>query len=57
MLITITILSILVGVNFLLLAFSCNKTTKKVTPKENVKVIKPSTAIQQASSHLAPTGS
>ena len=59
MLLTITlILSFLVVVNFLLLIFSCNKTTKRTEIKE----IKPTriittTANQQTSCQLAPTGS
>ena len=59
MIVTITIiLSILVGVNFLLLIFSCNNSTKRKTTREKVQVLKPITAtIQQTSNHLAPTGS
>ena len=59
MLLTITlILSFLVCVNFILLIFSCNKTTKRTEVKE----IKPTRVIntttnQQPSTHLAPTGS
>ena len=60
MLLIITIiLSALVALNFLLLAFSCNKTTKKVnsskielTTSKKVLVTKQSETIQ-----LAPTGS
>ncbi len=61
MIITITlILSSLVALNFLLLIFSCNKTTKKVTA-ENKVIFKP-TKLQKptkqlTSSQLAPTGS
>ncbi len=61
MIITITlILSSLVALNFLLLIFSCNKTTKKVTT-ENKVIFKP-TKLQKptkqlTSSQLAPTGS
>lgn len=51
------VLSILVGLNFLLLSFSCNKTTKRVSQKEKTKVIKHTPAIQQTSNQLAPTGS
>lgn len=60
MLLTITlILSFLVAVNFLLLIFSCNKTTKRVEVKETkpTLIIKTTTTSQQASSQLAPTGS
>ncbi|PTL99256.1 MAG: hypothetical protein DA407_16905 [Bacteroidetes bacterium] len=61
MIYTITIiLSVLVGMNFLLLKFSCNKTVKSnkfVKPH----VIKPATAKfitnQPVSGQLAPTGS
>ena len=59
MLLTITlILSFLVCVNFVLLIFSCNKTTKRAEVKE----IKPTrvintTTTQQPSTQLAPTGS
>ncbi|WP_298901939.1 hypothetical protein [uncultured Psychroserpens sp.] len=60
MIITITlILSFLVALNFLLLIFSCNKTTKKVTTERQIfkpkKVVKPTQ--QLASAQLAPTGS
>lgn len=58
MILTITIiLSILVAVNFLLLAFSCNKTTKREVKKEKIRSIKPKTTIQHSSGELAPTGS
>lgn len=52
------ILSVLVAINFLLLRFSCNKTTKR-QPTENPMIIKkPVLATkQQAASRLAPTGS
>ncbi len=56
-LIITTILSILVVFNFLLLIFSCNKTTKKEIHKEKAQVIKARHTIQHSSSHLAPTGS
>lgn len=49
------VLSVLVGFNFLLLMFSCNKTTKRENPKE--KVIKVNPTIQNITNHLAPTGS
>ena len=54
---TITlILTVLVAINFLLLFFSCNKTTKKETVKQPKNVQESSTK-QSASSRLAPTGS
>ncbi|WP_460218974.1 hypothetical protein [Psychroserpens sp. MEBiC05023] len=64
MMITITlILSFLVALNFLLLIFSCNKTTKRsasennvlVTPSKPVKIVKPTAQI--TTNQLAPTGS
>ena len=61
MLITITlVLSILVVINFLLLIFSCNKSSKKLTSEKpviikSVKVQKPTK--QLATSQLAATGS
>lgn len=58
MILTITIiLSILVSINFMLLAFSCNKTTKREIKQENIRTINPKTTIQQAPNRLAPTGS
>lgn len=60
MLLTITlILSFLVAVNFLLLFFSCNKTTRRTdsVQKQTTIIIKPETTNQQAVSQLAPTGS
>ena len=60
MLIIITIISVLVGINFILLIFSCNKTTKKEVPTSKVKAkdITPKPTIQHSpSSNLAPTGS
>lgn len=58
MILTITlVLSILVAINFLLLAFSCNKTTKKIVTEEKA-IIKPiKTTKEVPSSQLAPTGS
>lgn len=54
---TITlILLALVGINFLLLFFSCNKTTKKESVRKP-KVLKEPTTKQSASSRLAATGS
>jgi hypothetical protein len=61
MTITITLtLSILVALNFMLLIFSCNKITKKVSQTEptliktNTKKIRTE---RLTTSHLAPTGS
>lgn len=55
--IIIVIITSLVVLNFLLLFFSCNKTTKKVI--EDVKPIKRPTLVanQLETHHLAPTGS
>jgi hypothetical protein len=61
MLITITlILSFLVAFNFILLIFSCNKTTKKIQNKEPriIRNQKPTIATTQLQTHqLAATGS
>lgn len=57
MFLIITIISILITLNFLLLFFSCNKTTKKVVSKEKVKKIKQKPAVQHTTNQLAPTGS
>lgn len=61
MILTITlILAFLVAVNFFLLFFSCNKTTKKEAPEriQTIKVSKPAmTTTQLPSTQLAPTGS
>jgi hypothetical protein len=60
MLLTIILtLSVLVGINFLLLIFSCNKTTKRevsIERKPTFVVTKHPTTTQ-ASTQLAPTGS
>lgn len=60
MLLTIILtLSVLVGINFLLLIFSCNQTTKSkvsMERKPTFVVTKNPTTIQ-ASTQLAPTGS
>jgi len=68
----ILILSCLVAINFLLLIFSCNKTTKKVSKKvaqpvkanirsaQSIKSKKSPTLVSnqlQSSRQLAPTGS
>ena len=65
MIITLT-LSFLVALNFLLLIFSCNKTTKKTT-KENLVMYKTTESVktqetrittkQISRTQLAPTGS
>ena len=58
MILTITlVLSFLVAVNFLLLIFSCNKTTKKIVTEERsvIKPVKPTKIL--VTSKLAPTGS
>ncbi len=61
MLLTITfLLSFLVAVNFLLLIFSCNKTTKRVNQKiENrpTFVVTKNRVVSTESTQLAPTGS
>ncbi len=63
MIITIAlILSFLVALNFLLLIFSCNKTSKKVTRRvsPSIQTNKPPKTIdsnQLESQQLAPTGS
>ena len=63
MIITITlILSFLVAVNFLLLIFSCNKTSKKVENKKPrvIRAKKPTSTLvsnQLQSGQRAPTGS
>lgn len=55
--ISLVILSLVVF-NFLLLFFSCNKTTKKANNSNNapLKIIKQAT-IEQESENLSPTGS
>lgn len=58
------ILSFLIVLNFLLLIFSCNKTTKRI-PTENPIIIKTPKVAKKSSNtqkiaarnHLAPTGS
>ncbi len=63
MILTITlILSFLVAVNFLLLIFSCNKTSKKVETKKQrvIRVQKPTPTLvsnQLSTGQLAATGS
>lgn len=55
-----TILSLLVCLNFLLLIFSCNKSTKKEeTPLIKASLPKPAKKLtrQSAVTQLAPTGS
>ena len=60
MLLTITIIiSSLVALNFLLLFFSCNKTSRRTDTVQNTPtiIIKPEITKQQVSTQLAPTGS
>ena len=60
MLLTITlIISVLVAVNFLLLIFSCNKTTKRKLTAERKPtfIVTKNTTKPQHSAQLAPTGS
>ena len=59
MIITLT-LSILVAINFLLLMFSCNKSTKKVSAEKPTVIKKPQVVMSTqklATTQLAPTGS
>ena len=53
------ILSILVAINFILLKFSCNKTTRRRSFSKPYVITKPTTTIttQPATSQLAATGS
>ena len=53
------ILSILVALNFALLKFSCNKTTRKEETSKPFVMQKPASKLtrQSASHPLAPTGS
>ncbi len=56
----ILILSVLVAINFLLLFFSCNKTTKKeaIRKPQVIKTERPTLMSNQLpNSQLAPTGS
>lgn len=60
MLSTITIvLSSLVAINFLLLIFSCNKSSKRIvkTEEKPAIAIHTETTTQSVSAQLAPTGS
>ena len=58
MILTITIiLSSLVAINFLLLMFSCNKTTKRVLEVKNPTLVTTKLTKQSDSRQLAPTGS
>lgn len=62
MIYTITlVISVLVAINFLLLAFSCNKTTKKVASQPKTlpysPIKKETITKKSASIQLAPTGS
>ena len=53
------ILSVLVAINFILLRFSCNKTTRKAESRKPFVVGKPASRLtsQSATHPLAPTGS
>jgi len=60
MITTITIILVgLIALNFLLLKFSCNKTTqvKEVVKPYKIKANLPATTTPQLSDQLAPTGS
>lgn len=60
MLLTITlVISVLVAINFLLLIFSCNKTTKRkvTTERRPTFIVTKNTTKPQHSTQLAPTGS
>ena len=47
----------LVAFNFLLLKFSCNRTSKKPKTNSMPIVLKPETPVKSISRRLAPTGS
>lgn len=51
------IISILVAINFLLLLFSCNSTSKKSKANKIPVVLKPQITIELETETLAPTGS
>ncbi len=55
----VLIVSVLVALNFVLLKFSCNKTTKKETISKPVIFTKPATSLttESAQAQLAATGS
>ena len=58
MLMTITFaLVFLVAINFLLLIFSCNKTTKRAQEDRKPTLVKTQLTNEQHASQLAPTGS
>jgi len=58
MLITITFIFVfLVAVNFLLLAVSCNRTTKRKTQNQPTVIANPKLSTEDISGQLAPTGS
>lgn len=56
---TIIILSSLVAINFILLIFSCNKSTRRVEKieKKPTLIIHSEITTQSVSTQLAPTGS
>ena len=58
MIYTITIvISLLVAVNFILLKFSCNKTTKKASIRKEQAITLKEPTKKSAAVQLAPTGS
>ncbi len=58
MLLNITlIISVLVAINFLLLVFSCNSTSKKSKVNKMPVVLKPNVTIELETEILAATGS
>ncbi len=58
MLLKITlIILVLVAINFLLLVFSCNSTSKKSIKNNKPVVLKSNTTIELETEVLAPTGS
>jgi len=57
LIITFTLFS-LVAINFILLAFSCNKTSKSSKkPNQTKRVINVRSTKPETENHLAPTGS
>ena len=51
------IISVLVAINFLLLMFSCNSTSKKIKVNKMPIMIEPKVTIELETEMLAPTGS
>ncbi len=57
MLLTITIsITVLIAINFLLLAFSCNKIEKRIKVDKKPVILRPDLNIEEEH-RLAPTGS